>query len=574
MKATLAILLGAGVFAGSVLALAQRPATAGIPVREVSIFKDGHAFLLHQGAMPVDASGVITMDYLPSPLLGTFWAYSADPGVGISSMTAGQGRVAAERPALNLADLLQANVGAEVLVTEKPGAAREAASYPATILGVPQRSALDEESSSRQNFEAPASVRGDVILLRTSEGVKATPLDRIQDVLFKSTPRTTIAREESRNLLTLTLDWKNRPATETAEVGLVYLQKGLRWIPNYRVTIDGKGSANVKLQATIINEITDLTDVTANLIVGVPSFAFKDILDPLSLQQSVALSSYFQTNDRTAASNALVSQVGFGARAATPPAVDLGPVDAGQNEDLFLFTLRHLALRKGQRMNAPVAEYSFQYKDVYTLALPFGPPEEIQAMSGARGNMPADQQAELARLLGTPKPAHKIRIRNTANAPLTTATALIMENDRILSQGMMTYTPAGGSVDLESTSAVDIQVTKSETEAGRAPNVMRINNQTLSRVDMSGSVRLTNYRKDAVEVEVVRDVLGEATEADHGGLIQKLNTLENDRPSWWRYYNWPNWWNQANGVGRIVWQVTIPPGGSVDLKYTWRYLWA
>ena len=35
---------------------------------------------------------------------------------------------------------------------------------------------------------------------------------------------------------------------------MIYLQRGIRWIPEYRVEIDGKGEARVKLQATLINE--------------------------------------------------------------------------------------------------------------------------------------------------------------------------------------------------------------------------------------------------------------------------------------------------------------------------------
>ena len=69
---------------------------------------------------------------------------------------------------------------------------------------------------------------------------------------------------------------------------MFYLQKGVRWIPSYKLELDGQGKAVVKLQATIINELADLEDVSLNLVVGVPTFTFKDTLDPMSLQQSLA----------------------------------------------------------------------------------------------------------------------------------------------------------------------------------------------------------------------------------------------------------------------------------------------
>ena len=72
---TLALL---GASAASAEEAAPLSALAKMPVREVTVFKDGHAFVLHDGKMPVEPSGDVLMDYLPAPVLGTFWPYSAD----------------------------------------------------------------------------------------------------------------------------------------------------------------------------------------------------------------------------------------------------------------------------------------------------------------------------------------------------------------------------------------------------------------------------------------------------------------------------------------------------------------
>src|SRR5262249_6684252 len=149
----------------------------------------------------------------------------------------------------------------------------------------------------------------------------------------------------------------------------------IRWIPGYRIELDGKGKAVVKLQATILNELTDLNDATVNLVVGVPSFYFKETADPIALSQAVAqLSPYFQTDASTqyALSNAMMTQVarggevrhgkgggpGGGGGAAAP--ADLGPELGGgsQSEDLFVFTVKNVTLAKGQRMVLPVAQFT------------------------------------------------------------------------------------------------------------------------------------------------------------------------------------------------------------------------
>ncbi len=590
MKRIYLLMAFALLFATAPFALAQSAAPlaalAKMPVKEVTIFKDGHAFVLHEGTMPVDASGSVLMDYLPAPVLGTFWAYSADKTIKLSSVAAGQRKVMVERTALRLTEMLEANSGAEVIITERGIGDKPGATYNATIVGIPRRTSQELEATSPPNTGEKLPLKGEVIMLRTNDGTKVIALDRIQDVTFKNQLKPLLGEEEFRNLLTLKLDWAGRAPSKTAAVGLVYLQKGIRWIPSYRVSLDGQGNATVKLQATLINELTDIEDVTANLVIGVPSFAFKDTLDPMALQREAAqLSGYFQqASDRTQMlSNAMMTQTArMGERvnrtgdAAGPAPADLGPevTDSTRNEDLFLFTVKRLTLKKGQRMTLPVTEFTVKYKDIYALELPFAPPADVRA------NWSSEQQADLARLMNAPKAMHKIRLTNSSAMPLTTAPVLLVKDDRVLAQAMMTYTASGASLDINLTNAVDIQVTKSETETTRTPNALRWNGDWFIRVELNGSVKLTNYRKETSEIEVTRYALGNVTSADNQGVIQKVNVLENDQyvslgeyPSWWRWYSWPSWWHQLNGIGRVTWKISLEPNKSIDLNYKWNYFW-
>ena len=560
----------------------QAPPLAALkrmPVKEITVFKDGHAFVLHEGSMPVDTSGSVQMDYLPEPVLGTFWPYSANKNVRLVSVVAGRRRVAVEETALHLGALLEANTGAEVIITEKsPAPSQPAPRYSGTLLGVPMRSSEEIAGTASPGAAESLPEKGDIILIRTGDGVKVVLIQNIQDVTFKSPYKAKGSNEEFRNLLSLKLDWAGRAPEKTADVGLVYLQKGVRWIPSYKVTVDGSGAATVKLQAMLINELTDFEDVNVNLVIGVPAFAFKDTLDPISLQRTATqLNQYFLAGDRTnMLTNAIATQTArMSERVAEPvdsTSRDLGPevTDSSKNEDLFVFNVKHVSLRKGERMALPVAEYNLKYKDVYTLDLPFAPPADL------RVNVSTEQQAEIARLLSAPKVTHKIRIVNQNNQPLTTAPALIIRGDRVLAQGMMTYTAPGAVTDLEITKAVDIQVTKNESEARRVPNAVKWQDNEYARVDLEGKITLTNYRGAPVDLEITRHVLGVASAADHNGLITKLNLLETgpiEHPVWWNWYSWPSWWNQVNGLSRVTWKLSLEPGKSVELGYQWHYFW-
>jgi hypothetical protein len=569
-------------------ATATPPGTfARMPIKEITVFKDGHAFVAQEGALPTDTAGNVVMGSLPAPVIGTFWPYAADQTARLTAVVAGQQRVAVERTALSLRELLEANVGAEAVITER-GTNR----YEATIVGVPTRSSEELAATSPPNTAERLPEKGSLILLKTAAGVKAVSIDRIEEVTFKSPPKPTGANEEFRNLLTLKLDWGKAKPAKSANVGMFYLQKGVRWIPSYKVSLDGHGNAVVKLQATLLNELADLDDVAVNLVIGVPTFSFKDTLDPMALQQTLAqLSQYFQndTSLRNSAvalnfSNAIMSQ---SARMSDVRSADqaggtggaLGPElgDSTKSEDLFVFSVQHVTLKKGERMVVPVAEFTLPYQDVFTLELPFAPPPEVR---GNLNNLNTDQQRELAKLFNAPKVMHKVRLTNTSKYPLTTAPALLLREGRVLAQGMMTYTAIGASTDLAITTAVDIQVKKSDLETKRTPNAVSENGNAYSRVDLAGKISITSHRAQPTELEVTRFVLGVADTADHNGVVEKINTFENgdslgsgDQPYWWGWYGWPHWWNYFNGIGRVTWKLNLDPKQSVELDYTWHYFW-
>lgn len=581
--------VAAGVSVGPATAQSaagDAPVHRQLPVKEVTVFKDGHAFVVHEGALATETTGEVVIDHLPAPVIGTFWAYSKEEGAKMTGVVAGHRRAEVERTALTLAELIEGNPGAEVAITETNGTR-----YPATIIGLPTRTPQELETTSPPNAPMRLSEKSGLVMLKTPEGTKAVPLERIQDIVFRQPPNPKSRQEEFRGALTMKFDWGGRPPEKTAEVGLVYVQKGIRWIPSYKIDLNANGTASVRLQATVLNELGDLKDTTLQLVIGLPSFYFKDTVDPVALQQTAAqLSQFFQTDPaggRASAlahnfSNSIMTQVarageygGAGGAAAEGPPDGLP--EGSQNEDLYVFSVPGVTLKKGERLVLPVANLSLPYEDVYTLHLPFAPPGDMQQQFNTQ------QQAELARLFHAPKVAHKARIRNQSDIPFTTAPALVSREGRVLSQGLMTYAAPGTSADVNITAALDIAVTKSDRETKRTPNALSFGGNNFMRIDLEGSIQLVNHKSKSVEIEVVRHALGHVDSADTNATVTMNNVFEgidlaspaggDATPLWWRWASWPSWWSQVNGIGRIAWTVRLDPGKSVDLGYAWHYYW-
>ncbi len=552
-------------------------ALANMPVKEVTVFKDGHAFVLHEGSMPTDTDGNVVLDYLPRPIIGTFWSYSAQTSAKLTGVVTGRRIVSFDKTALNIPELIRANVGARVRIAEAGLSA-----YECVISAIPSRSSQELSRTNPPSESLALSQPGNIVLLKFEGGIKAVPIDNIREITFLDEPEPTLAHEEFRNIMTLKLDWGRREPAQTANVGMVYVQRGIRWIPNYRVDIDGNGLAVVKLQATIINELTDIEDVKAHLVIGVPKFAFEETPDPISLQQTVAqLSSHFRRDSQSAYafSNMIMSQSAATVRHVDTPrnseTIDLGPdvAESAKNEDLYVFTLEHVTLKKGQRMVVPVAEYKLKYRDVFVLDLPFGPPPEV------RQRFNNEQTAQLARLYHAPKVMHKIRLANDAECPLTTAPALILRQGRVIGQSMMTYTAVGASSDLELTVAVDISVERQDVEAERINDAARWDGNTYARSNLTGTISLTNRSSKTVDLEVRRSVLGNIDSASSDGKIEHLGRQEggwmttDGYPFWWNWYNWPYWWYRFNAIGRVTWRLKLESEQSIELEYKYHYFW-
>ncbi len=537
--------------------VAQAPTTlpvAKLPVREVTVFKDGHAYVIRDSALPAAANGTVVLDELPVPVLGTFWPFATD-GARLVSAKAGREKVKSDVAATDVRQIARANLGKDALVVTVDKERIEG-----KLLGVPSRQ------------EPPAASDGELLLVQTANGTRAIALANVRELEVRGEFVGKIANEEDKERLTLQV----AGGGAGARVGVMYVQKGLRWVPAYRIDLDGKGGAAVQFEATLVNDLVDLEHATVNLVIGVPKFEFQGLVDPISLQQEaaqVAVQMGQQQMFGNMLSNSVRSQSAMYRQAAAAPAADGEPTVVGgeSNEDLFVFSVRDVTLKKGERLVLPISTFALGYRDVYRLEVPFAPPMEV------RQGLQSAQVIELAKQLAAPKVRHALRIKNGSDGPLTTAPALVLASGRVLAQGRVTYTPKGGESDLEINVAVDIGVETEEHETKRDAGPIRLGGENYGRVDVAGSIAIANHKGVPVEIEVTRRTLGLHDDVGQGGARKQLDLVQawNDgsTPGWWGWWSWPYWWFQNNGFAEFRWVVKLEANASVKLDASWHYFW-
>jgi hypothetical protein len=488
------------------------------------------------------------------------WPF-ANGGAQVVSATAGMEDATITRPVASFAEILKANMNNRVIIQE---VGEKSVPYTAKVL----------------------EVTGDQIaLLETDAGTKVVSLGRIQDITLpeKGVMRLSQPARSPR----LVLQIKGAKNGE-AEVGHLSVQKGFRWIPNYKVTLsnnDNKGMARIELQATLVNDLTDLSDATVHLVIGVPTFVMKDQVDPIALQDMIAQVTAQENGlmNRNFMNSQMMSNVvsngsyGFaGAMTGTEGGTKPPTVTGGEkNEDLFLFTVKNITLKKGERMTIPINEVTVPYKDIYTLdILPVSASDGYgnngRGFGGGGGGFGGGASIpDVMRQQQSPQALHKVRLTNQSNFPLTTAPALIFKNNQVLAQGMMNYTPQGGKHDLTLTTAVDIGVKRSDVETKRTNFVW--NGSNLIQVDMKGLIDVTNYRAEPIEIEVSRYISGLIDTADTNGKFSALDVLSGDMlPDWW-YSISRDGFHYRDGLGKATWTITVKPQECAKLGYTWHY---
>ena len=547
------------MFASALLAVVMS-AEDSLPVRSITAFKDGHALVVREGERAVD-NGTVRLDGLPEPLLGSFWPYATGEGARLVSATAGRWTTDEKRDVQSLTELIAANVGVQLS---------------ATVL-------VGDESTEFVQGNVEEVLFGTHVRLNAGDGTAVVvPITDLRAVKMTGSELTTQTDGQTPHVgLSMRLEGK---VGDTAGVGLLYVQHGFRWIPQYRMTISEDGTAEVILRATLVNDLIDLADADVNLVVGVPTFAFKGQTDPIALSVNVEemLDFASKTSRRERAPAALMSNaIQMQARmesdvAAAPPAAEV--TGGAKSEDLYVYSLSHVTLKRGERMSIEVARQTVEVDHRYAVNLPVLPPADVG------GNVRSNAQyTQAARQLSSPTVEHTLRVKNLGDTPLTTAPVLIFESGpdggspQLLAQSLQTYTPPGGTTSVDLGVAVDVAVTFDEEQTGRKVDDLRRGRESYDRVLLAGTVKAVNRRGDSVRVRVRRYVPGTIDAASGEGDRKILapysaEARDNGTGGWWYGYV-PNWYLGLNPISRAEWTIELPAGQAAERTYEWHYFW-
>jgi len=359
------------------------------------------------------------------------------------------------------------------------------------------------------------------------------------------------------------LQFDPKAAGREVKLTLQYFSPGIRWIPTYRVDLGKDGKAGLAMQAEILNEAEDLEGVPVDLVVGVPNFRFKDVVSPISLEsalrnllQQVAPQLMTQSFSNFRMSE---SRGGPGQAAPAGAAVPALPPElaAEGTQDLFVYHVPELTLEAGQRALVPIIAADIPFRHLYVWDVQLG-------RSGVEGLPEAGAHASPIKLLKN-EVWHLAELSNQTSVPWTTGAALAMDGYLPVAQELLTYTSVGGKCQMPLTVAVDVRGTFSEKETAREPKATHFDNNDYSLISKKGTLTVTNYKNEPIDLIVTCQLGGNATSATDNGAITVTDFRQADWTGDFRGHP------ALTGHSTVEWQLTLKPGETKELSCEYAY---
>lgn len=526
-------------------------------ITRVAVFKNGYAFTYREGETGTSGNWIYTTS-TPVGVLGTIWGYSTTPNVRVDQLLASEFISSTKTERVDdIAELLMANEGRRIRVVDGSNANWV---YEGVYEILSRHRNFENENRPESGYRTEFDLGSITLSLKTENGVLLLPASSVRKIEILD-PQPNLLKPKREKLVRLGIKTSGAKDGQTINVGIAALERGIRWIPAYRVEVKGDPikEAKLELEANVVNDLADLKNTEINFVVGVPHFMFQDVASPLSINTAFAgVSSNFGREDSNRRlSNAISSQVvdiskdGIAVDDVSPTIAGEERVNSFSAEQLYLYQTNLLALKKGERATTRLFSLTVPCSEVFEWTI--NDVSDVQQRYLNPGYAGQNQQLNSLQDLTT-KIWYALRLKNTTGMPWTTAPAISFREWKPLGQDLLKFTGIGGEEVLRVTPATEVTGFHSLEETGRTKERLRWNgyDADFDLVTVEGTVKIRNVQKRPVELVLTRNLVGQVASASDDARITKsgLNL------------------QSVNSNSVVKWNVKIAPGEK-ELKYTY-----
>lgn len=393
--------------------------------------------------------------------------------------------------------------------------------------------ALDEEKGSRYN-----TIIGEkILILKNEERWSFVKIADIRDFQFLSKPQ--LQKPSSKRSLQLTFD---KDKSQQA-IKLSYLRKGITWIPNYIITLKDNNKLRLNLKAKVINDTEDMDQIDLNLAVGVPTFKYSTMDSPLisniSVLNFIKNMTNLESKSNKITRNSGLSQLDIAPRETNTSNGKYPIVKGDTKNDIFLYKLKSVSMKKGERSSFDITSLECSYEDIFTVNL------------GTNNFMHSNNYKPQ----NTHNIWHTLKFDNTSGLPLSTGPAFFKKvsnkNNLItpISQGRLNYTPYGETCYLKMSVTPNVSIQDSD-EVISKENAPSFYYSVVKKIQ--GEIKVTNFKNEKLKLQINRDI----------ACAELTKSSEN-----WSVINTQYQLFQYNQVYKVLWDLEVEPGQTKVITY-------
>ncbi len=518
----------------------------GFKTQSISVFKNGLAFIQKSAQVKVKDQQAILYDLgttsdstlnlkdeLKALKFGSLWFRS--PNQDLHSVSRYSSQVDNYLPIQNLRELLTSNPG-----------------QPATFFFKDTHAAIDPaiRKDPVKVLADTWTLTGDFLMLSSGGKWSNAHLSDLEGVEFLSKPK--LKRKTQEEKLGLHLQFNSSKSRQDVE--MMYVRKGIYWVPTYHLDIVSANEARLRLVANLLNDVEDIEDCSMNFVVGVPNFEFKDIATPLGndatveqfmqelagqrLATATAVNPHFNLNS-AAFSNAVsynyssrdnTSSTQTTQRFIVEPESDL-------EDGMFLYPKENISLRKGGRALIDLFEENVPLEKVYHCELP---PNSINSLNQSATRRDVIQSFKISNRTGRPLTHGPVFVTSSQGESIRP-----IANDKIL------FTPSGMNAYIKAADANDILLYDEEKES--TGNIQALTGW--KKLTMDAGFSITNMREEPIVIEVTRLIHGEPKRASSDDWEEEIVRKK---------------LRKQNQISRLKWRIELKAQQTkkIDYKYT------
>jgi len=553
MKYILTTNLITAALASAAFAAGDTASLSAVPkIERLALFKNGLGYATATATLPPNAT-TVRIGQLPVPAYGTFWVgYPKE--VKLRNLTTAMETVDELIPVSSVDQLLRLNPGRKVVLHTSSGPGSEQS----VLTGVVQSMAATPVAAEPPSpyfmdvrrspdrpyyYGYPAAAQTGLVLVKTDKGMVALSPGSVQRVDFEGgEPVAVTTNQLKRPAIRVELE----AAAGGEKVSVAYLARGITWVPSYRVDLSDEKNARFSAQAQIINEMADFEGVHVDLVTGFPNIQFPELPNPVAMSQSLAdflkslAAGRAEGGDR---GYMMQQQALMSNRAAydNAPLPAYSTAVAGQTaEDLFLYPLPRVSLKKGETATIPLFTTDMPYRHLYTWKIG----DQLEGDSSRpRGDGRSAEEVW-----------HVCRVVNTAKLPLTTAAAEFVKDGQFVGQDTCFYTAAGAEASIRINRAMNVQAEQAEVEVERKRNAANFYGYGHDLVKLAGELKVRNRLDKAIDLEITKELSGEVLEKS--GEAKDVQTARGLK--------------QVNPKHVLTWLSALKAGEELKITYSYQ----